>query len=196
MSTTIVPDDDRGRCPGGAFRYDCRRHLFHHVQAYGRSRRIPCAPPGGRRPQVFAPCTACGISDESRRMDSPRDSECAFGDSPRTKLCIRRQPERQTVHLTTRCAINCAFDDNQDPFLAARCRRMHSLTSGLSPDAQFDVLAVVGYTVWRSGCRQMHSLECSLSPDAQFDPRAVVRHAVPCGCRHPTRGTRFPLAFR
>ena len=43
----------------------------------------------------------------------------------------------QTVHPATRRETDCASGDNQGPFRAARCRRMHSLGRGLSPDAQF-----------------------------------------------------------
>ena len=43
---------------------------------------------------------------------------------------------------------DCASDVNQALFLASPCRQRHSLTLGLSPEAQFDARPVVRHTVW------------------------------------------------
>ena len=59
----------------------------------------------------------------------------------------KRRPFAQTVHPATSSTPNCVSGDNLGVFSADYCRRMHSLTSALSPEAQFDVRAVVGCTV-------------------------------------------------
>ena len=79
---------------------------------------------------------------------------CASGDSPGAKLCIRRQPGHQTVHPTTARPSNCASGDNEPLKTGSGCRQTHSLTPGLSPEAQSAARAVVMSTGWHPGCRQ------------------------------------------
>ena len=85
-------------------------------------------------------------------------SNCASGDNWRPRLCLRRQPEHQTVHLATAGASDCASGDNERTETGSGCRRMHSLSRGVSPDAQFIARRVARCTVWCSGCRRRHSL--------------------------------------
>ena len=82
---------------------------------------------------------------------------CAAG-SRGPKLCLWRHRVAQTVSPATLREPNCAPDDNQGSFLAARCREMHSLGRGLSSGAQFGKPAVARNTVWAARCREGHSL--------------------------------------
>ena len=79
--------------------------------------------------------------------------DCASGDSRNTKLCIWRQPEHQTVHLATTNEPKRALVVAGCTVYPAACRRMHSLSRDVSPDAQFGAPAVVGGTVWAAGAR-------------------------------------------
>ena len=64
------------------------------------------------------------------------------------RLDGRRQPTDQTVHPATARGPNCAYGDSPRPETAHGCRRMHSLSRGVSPDAQFGTPVVARCTVW------------------------------------------------
>ena len=79
------------------------------------------------------------------RLQVPRHEPRA--DSPESHV-ERARPADQTVHPATTSAPNCAPDDNERPETAPGCRRMHSLSRGVSPDAQFGAPVVAGASVW------------------------------------------------
>ena len=79
-------------------------------------------------------------------------------DYMRAVLCLRRQPDNQTVHLTTARTANCASGDSLQARLCLRRQLGAKNRRSLSPDAQSGARAVARCTVWRRSCRRMHSL--------------------------------------
>ena len=156
-----------------------------------RSRGIPRTPNGGRRPQAPPPNSAWGIPGESRGTSSPRGPDCAPGDNPQPKLCIWRQRAAQTVHLATASGPNCASGDSERPETASGCRRMHSLSRGVSPDAQSGTPVVARCTVWADSCRRHVSLA---GDDWQIRPAATAGRQTRRPATARTRFCPLPVA--
>ena len=110
-------------------------------------------------------------------------------------------PRPRTVHLATALGPDCASGDSERPETAPGCRRMHSLSRGVSPGAQFGPPAVAGTSAWLArtgrfdrrrrlagkldGWRQKGpAFAPLLSPGRQSVPPAVAGASVwPPGCR-------------
>ena len=70
----------------------------------------------------------------------------------------RARPAAQTVHPATARGPNCASGDNERPETAPGCRRMHSLSRGVSPHAQSGRQPVAGTSVLPATRRRDASL--------------------------------------
>ena len=140
------------------------------------------------RPQAPPPCAARKyIPGGSRGTGSPRGPDCASGDSPRPKLCMRRQRAARNGPWLSPHAQSVARSVAGRTVWAATCRRDASLageggqtrrpaTAGrqtrrpATAGARFRLPPVAGTSVWPAACRRDVSLSRGMSPDAQSGP--------------------------
>ena len=138
-----------------------------------------------------------------------RMPDCAYGDSLSSTLCIRRQPEFQTVPLASNNRLKWALVVARGTVWRAACRQRHSLVGGsggidrqrqqetrlhprrqlepdlapfLSPGRQSERQVVAGTSVWPEGCRRRHSLGSHATRTALC--------LLTSWCHHPRRGRR------
>ena len=185
-----APAGPRAPRSGGGLPFDSARCARTAQSCYRKSggNVLPLA--GRRHPRRAARLTtACG-------------SNCASGDNERSRLCIRRQPASHTVHPATAIPPNCVSDDNERTETGSGCRRMHSLSRDVSPDAQFIDLRVARCTVWAAGraCSAWLSRdpshgawrEVASSPRVPFRPPRAIRRA---GDPSTPRSSSAPLGM-